>query len=990
MQDIKRLIYSAVFFLAIFCSTASIVCYPSGKDYYNVYFKLGESEISTQRYENIDLAVFEIFRTSLLKLPFFRNIMDEEFDINITLTIREKEGIFNSSIEIIHQNLKSSANLKKNSSVFYEMQKEFLEIVIEALKLKLTKEQYSSYINVSTRSLNALICYGNALYMMKTGESLEMFEMLSRGVIADGSFALQLSLYNNVFKNLERFFADSIKFSRLNKDNYMNLVDLYIIYGDFTRALQVIQEGKGIFGDIGEFNLKEGDLYYKAGNYSEAEKIYQNILRENPGDAGIANRLGQSYLKMKEYDRAIEMFSQVLRTRPASAQALWSISEAYQEKGDYKMALGKLRDLLRISSENYLVQNRIAYIYYLDEDFDRAVNILNSILSKEKNNIESLELLGDIYKSRKDHTKAVYYYSQTINYDPERVDVYDKLAQVYKRTGDKRLNEVYITLGNLYKRRNEYEKAKECFQKVYEIDRNDPLYYYEMGNLYFSLVDYEQAITYYEKAGSLGLDDPAMLKHMAVIYMFLNRLRLALESIQKGLEMDPGNIDFQFTIGKIYYFQKNYDMAMQVFKDIEDKMNDNYEYFYIKGIMLLDRLEFQKGMENLKKASMLNSQMKIDHAYVKTYLNINELINSLTYERGDEYNLIIAMPESGALNTLMLDLKGKKYDKNFFRGYLTALISGRLRIKSVENTLSYIENSNIDIYDPSFISTDSLSRFITSLKSDGMIFLDLRGEPVDDSENCQQGLINSAIYFYRRGMEGPVKFSIPLFAVYKKSVILMYTGIVFALLAGMAGSFWGYARYQAIKRGHGALRIRILFPPNRRIPMNVTLLPVKRIATLDMGEVLFTRLVVGNYQALFRGMLTRYDEIMGEEREIGDFRMKEPVNIRKNEISEIVLDFSKELYVEVYITRKNQYLEGAEVMVRELNITKFTNTNGYVSFIVPKMSFTFLVSHEDISIEKKYKIDDDNTTIFIEIDPLIKSAVHPRQSSGNIDFEYLD
>ncbi len=962
----------------------------SGKGYYNVYFKLDESSISTQRYKNIDKAVFEIFKTSLLKLPYFQSVMDEDFDINITISLAESDGEFTAYIEIIHGNLRSKASLEKKSNVFYEVQKDFLQIVIEALKLKPTREQYSNHIKVSTESLNALIYYGDALEMMKSVENLQLFDTLAKGVLADGSFSLLMSLYRNVFRNLERFYTDSIKFSRLNKDNYMKLIDLYMIHGDFTKALQVIQDGKSVFGDVKEFNLKEGDLYFEADNYESAINIYKSILEDNDRNVDILLRLGKSYLKLNETSTSIQVLDRILSIQPENNEALSCISDAYTKQGDYDNALSKLRALLSLSGDNAEIQNRIAFIYYLKKDYDKAINILSGIISKEKNSITSLELLGDIYVCKKDYSNAAYFYNTIVKYDPENVNVYGKLAEVYSDAGDERLNNIYITLGNLYKRRNEFEKAKEYYRKVHEINKDDPLYYYEMGNLYYSLADYDQAIDHYQKAEEMEFYEPDMLINMVSIYLLQNRLKSAMGAVRKGLEIEPENPEFIFSEAKIFYYQKDYEKAIKILKSIEDKMNDNYEYFYIRGIMAFDRCQYESGIKYLKKAFMLNRNIKIDNPGVKTYLAISGLFDDLQLQHGDEYSLVIAMPEKGALNTAVLDLRGKKYDKKSLQSFLIEIISARLRIKSIENTVKYINNSNVDIYSASFVSYNSLNKFISHLKSDGIIFIDLTNTPQDDSEAYKQGNILSNIHFYRRGMQSPEKFAVPIAVAYQKSVILLYAGIIFAVAAFFSGGVYGYLKYKAIKRGYGALRIKIIFPANRRIPMNVTLSPTKRIATLDMGEVLFTRLVVGDYQALFRGMLTRYDEVMDEEREIGDFRMKEPVNIKKNEISEILLDFSKELYVEVYVTRKNQYLEGAEVMVRELNITKFTNYNGYASFILPKMAFSFIVSYDDINLERKFKIDDDNTTIFIEIDPLLKPISYQKKPVEKIDFEYLD
>lgn len=956
---------------------------------YNVNLKIGHTDIRTQRFKNLDLAIFEIFRTNLLRIPNLRSIEDEDYDVNVSINIKESNSIFITTIEIIHNNLKSTANLEKHSSLFYEIQSDLIEIVIQVLNLDITREQYISSVNVATKSLSALIHYGNALNMLKRGENLEVFFILSEGILADGSFAQLLTLYNNVFRKLERLYNESIRSSRLNRDNYLKLIDLYSIYGDSLKALEVIQEAKKIFGETREFLLKEGDLYFNAEAYGRAISIYENILRNDRDNKDVLYRLGQSYLNDRDHEKAISAFNQILSRYPSDILAMMSLAEVYQDKGDYSSALSKLRELLRLSGETNEIQHRIAYVYFLNKEYEKAIDVLKAIIARDQGNVASLKLLGDIYSHNGDYRNAVIYYQRVIGIDPESIQTYDKIAGVYQKTDDRRLYEIYLSLGKLHLSKGEYEKAKEYYSKIYEIDRNDPYFYFEMGNLHFILVDYEQAVGFYEKAESLGMNESLMFKNMTSIYIFQNRLKRAMNTALKYLEAEPDNAEALFTLGKIYHYQKDYEKALEIFESLKDKMHDNYEYFYLLSIISIEKGNFKQGIENLNRAFAISRDMKLEHPYPKTYASLVNFLNSIHTERADEYSLVIAMPES-SLDWVLLDIKGKKYNKALLKEFLAEIISSRLRIKSNENTMEFIKSNNIDIYSQVFLTEESLNNLISRLKSDGIIYIGLNNQPQNMLESYDQGILPANFVFFRRGMDSPREDSVILYVPYQKSIILFYSFMVLAIALFTAGCAITVIKYKAFRNGYGALRIRIIFPANRRIPMNVTLYPTKRIATLEMGEVLFTRLVVGEYFALFRGILTRYDEIMDEEREIGHFRMKERVIISKNEISEIVLDFSKELYIEVYITFKNQYVDGAEVTIRELNITKFTNESGYVSFILPKMNFTFLVSYKEYHAEKKVKIEDDNATIFIEIDPFLYREGIEKKPVDKIEFEYLE
>lgn len=957
------------------------------------FLRLDGGNISTRRYQNIDKAIFGIFKNDVAKFPNVKvtekDIMDEDIDASIFLRIEEEAGNFSVIIQINHNNLRSTATLKKTSSDFYEVQTELLEVLIEVLKLNLTKEQFGNIVSVSTKSLAALIYYGNALEMIQQGESLELLSVLSDGVKADGGFEYLLSLYNNVFKSLESFYSDSIKFSRLNKDNYMKLVDLYIINSDYIKALEIIQQSQQIFGITRDLQIKEGELYFGAKSYDRAKAIYETILRREERNIEILYRLGMCNMYLQDHGSAIDMFTRALNIQPRNEKVLFRLSEVYQKIGDYGNAIARLRELRRITGDRVDVLYRIAFVYFLDKDYDRSLNILSVIVDREQDNSESLELIGDIYFAKNDLSNAIRYFNKVISIDPENLDVYDKLAEVYRKTNDPLLNQTYITIGRLYTRRNNFEKAMEYYLLAYNIDRNDPHYYHEMGNLYFSLIDYENAIDYYQRAESLGFRGAIMFKNMAFIYILQNRLKRAMDVTYEALDLEPGNAEFMFTLGKLYYYDGNFSKAMSILKSIEQFMADSGEYHYLMGILHLYEHNFKQGMEYFDKTFVLKRDMGIDGPHVNTYRQILDFLYQIPIERGDEVSLLIAVPE-GFFRGIFLDIRGKKFDTKFLRDFIKHIVDRNVRLKSMDNTLLYVENQQIDIFDPSFLNMKSMERFLAGLNSDGLIHIDLRKSPQDINKTSGHGVILANILFYRRGMEAPQRDTIQIHVHYQKSIVLKYAGFIFFLCIMAAGTGYFYIKYKNIKRGYGALRVKIIYPANRRIPMNVRLMPTKRFATLEMGEALFTRLVVGRYIALFKGLLTRYDEIMDEQRSIGEFRMKEEVEINKNEISELTLDFSKELYIEVYITKNNQYMDGAEVTIRELGITKFTGEGGYVSFVVPKMTFTFLVTYKEINIEKRIKVEDDHTTIFIEIDPMIKPVEVYKKPSDKIDFEYLE
>ena len=60
-----------------------------------------------------------------------------------------------------------------------------------------------------------------------------------------------------------------------------------------------------------------------------------------------------------------------------------------------------------------------------------------------------------------------------------------------------------------------------------------------LGWVYFKLGDYERAVTELEKANELTPDDPFITEHLADSYFKLSRIEKAVELYKKALKLDP-------------------------------------------------------------------------------------------------------------------------------------------------------------------------------------------------------------------------------------------------------------------------------------------------------------------------------------------------------------------------------------------------------------------------------------------------------------------
>jgi Flp pilus assembly protein TadD len=87
-----------------------------------------------------------------------------------------------------------------------------------------------------------------------------------------------------------------------------------------------------------------------AGNWAEAIKLYEAIIKRKPDDARVLTQLAYAMRKTGQVEPAIVRYKRALALEPALLTAHEYIGEAYLMKGDLPLAERHLAELNRICS----------------------------------------------------------------------------------------------------------------------------------------------------------------------------------------------------------------------------------------------------------------------------------------------------------------------------------------------------------------------------------------------------------------------------------------------------------------------------------------------------------------------------------------------------------------------------------------------------------------------------------------------------------------
>lgn len=207
-----------------------------------------------------------------------------------------------------------------------------------------------------------------------------------------------------------------------------------------------------------------------------------------------------------------------------------------------------------------------------------------------------------------------------------------------------------------------FQDALQYFDKILNIDPNEPIALGNKGAALTQLNRYEEALVFYNKALQIDPTNTNTLNNMAASLFQLGRINESLQTLDKILEIEPTNVNVLILKGKVLSESKKYQEAFSVFKKaLEiDPTNDDAKklsYHAITEIKLIP-------VKNSKYLGNVVMHVRNSHGTLVS-VTVSDALGFLPHEITDEYLDSSPVKEFVTIN-------GKKYEKREFQESLHA------------------------------------------------------------------------------------------------------------------------------------------------------------------------------------------------------------------------------------------------------------------------------------------------------------------------------
>ena len=420
--------------------------------------------------------------------------------------------------------------------------------------------------NPSLRTLTALAGQYEQLrdYAMAAETLKRTLEIAPTNIEVKRAYAQNLMMADRPNEAL-KVYSEITAEDKKDWQSWLRVAQIYRAQKQFAKAREAADQAKAVDPNNLEVRYNEVNLLEAEGKSDEAIAVLNELLtstaRKNysTGERGnrllLLERLGLMYRGADQNDKAIETFRQIAELDPsAGGRASAQIIDTLRSARQYPKALAESDAAIKKYPEDRVVRGVRASLLAEMGKTDEAVAETKKLLDG-KNDRETYMTLAQIYEKAKrydDMQKAIDE-AERLSTDQEDKDAVSFMrGAMYEKRKDfdgaerefrkvlqanpknaSALNYLGYMLADRNIRLNE---ALEMIRQAVDLDPNNGAYLDSLGWVYYRLGDYEKAEQYLRSAIERYSKDPTVHDHLGDVLAKRGNLKDAVTHWQRSIE----------------------------------------------------------------------------------------------------------------------------------------------------------------------------------------------------------------------------------------------------------------------------------------------------------------------------------------------------------------------------------------------------------------------------------------------------------------------
>ncbi len=444
--------------------------------------------------------------------------------------------------------------------------------------------------------------------------------------------------------------------------------------------------------------IEVAKIKQKAGNFFEANKIFQELLKSDKNSFDLLYAYGLFCRDSKNFNLGKRVFLNLINKFPLLVNPYILLAEILRLENKFKDAEKVLQKAMKIAPNHGDLLYNFSLLYFASRNLDYALTFINRAIKLSANN--------DIYQLLKCEI-----YINRFNID-EALDILNVLKNNnnIQKDNSKEIR-VYILLANAYIKKREYVQGENILLKLIKKYQRLELAYLNLSILYRDKNQLSKSIEILKQGINISPNFMPFYTNLACFYRNSGQLKLAIETNLFIISKNKFDFNSFYELSGIYDFKNHKNELNFLLNTNLESLNPNsriYAAFAISNL-LHKQGKFKGSAKYLKianneslKYKKSDLSMKIKHTESYKSLKFKKT-NSKYYKNSCNFIFIVGMPRSGStLLENILSLNTKVTDM----GEVNFLEESIKEAKDFKDVYDFYQKKVINQFKSSHIYTD--------------------------------------------------------------------------------------------------------------------------------------------------------------------------------------------------------------------------------------------------------------------------------------------
>jgi tetratricopeptide (TPR) repeat protein len=320
---------------------------------------------------------------------------------------------------------------------------------------------------------------------------------------------------------------------------------------------------------VGHYYQQEFEVTNHADDANKAIEFFKKAYALDPSSQQIGEELAEMYFQSQRIRDAVLEAQSIITKDPDNLPArrllariyvrtLGDLSDTSGQRDTLTRAAEQYREILRLDPTDSDAAIWLARLYRLQNEHEKAEAVLRTLLAREPENENGVEQLTQLLLDEGKSEEAIR-----------------SLKGILERAPTPRL---WDMLGDAYTQTHDLANAEQAYAKAAEAQPDDVGHRRGLAQTLLTEEKYPEALEQYQRLADMDSDDPDNYLRIAEIYRQLNQLDKAEQSILLAKQRAPGNLEVIYYESSIYEAEGRFDDSIRVLSDAVTGVKSQSEF----------------------------------------------------------------------------------------------------------------------------------------------------------------------------------------------------------------------------------------------------------------------------------------------------------------------------------------------------------------------------------------------------------------------------